>query len=78
MKKVWEEVKRTQDLPEKGRLVHVRVGASHEWVGNSNSPFKKDPKLRLVTVPTIMRWNTDLRLRGNDVFSISKIMKLIK
>ncbi|XP_066146665.1 thioredoxin domain-containing protein 17-like [Euwallacea fornicatus] len=52
-------------LPEDCHFVVVEVGDRETWK-DQNCPFRKDPKTRLLVVPTLKRWNEPQKLEGEQ------------
>ncbi|CAL8089941.1 unnamed protein product [Orchesella dallaii] len=76
--KVWKTVKTSTKLPDTGCLIRVRVGPKEKWKGKDDNPFKKDAKLKLTSVPTMIRWGTPKRLSGPDLLQTQNIMLLFE
>ncbi|XP_036328754.1 thioredoxin domain-containing protein 17 isoform X1 [Rhagoletis pomonella] len=51
---------------EKSHFIHVDVGERAYWK-DTNCPFRTDARLKLVWVPTLMRWKTPLRIDSENV-----------
>ncbi|XP_067624941.1 thioredoxin domain-containing protein 17 isoform X1 [Eurosta solidaginis] len=52
--------------PEKSHFIHVDVGERSYWKG-PNCPLRTDARLKLVWVPTLMRWKTPIRIDSENV-----------
>jgi len=59
-----------------GWLIHVGVGSLEEWKEHNN-PFKKDPRLRILKLPTLFAWNTLKKVSGRHALKIPNIMVML-
>ncbi|ODN00436.1 Thioredoxin domain-containing protein 17 [Orchesella cincta] len=75
---VWKTIQTSKKLPDMGCLIRVKVGSKEEWKGIKDNPFKKDEKLKIRTVPTLIRWGTTQRLSGPDILKIDNVMILLE
>ncbi|XP_077286315.1 thioredoxin domain-containing protein 17-like [Arctopsyche grandis] len=54
-----------KSAPENAHFVKVMVGAREIWK-DRNCPFRKDPRTKLVVLPTLVRWKGPQRLQGEE------------
>ncbi|XP_050304379.1 thioredoxin domain-containing protein 17-like [Anthonomus grandis grandis] len=59
-------------LPKDAHFVIVEVGDQPTWK-NPQCPFRKDPKTRLLVVPTLIRWGGPQRLEGEQLWKAELI-----
>ncbi|XP_046686707.1 thioredoxin-like protein Clot, partial [Homalodisca vitripennis] len=61
-------------LPDTVVFVKVLVGNREFWK-DKECPFRKDKKVHLSSLPTIVKWNNPERLEGND-FANKEIIEM--
>ncbi|XP_026478980.1 LOW QUALITY PROTEIN: thioredoxin domain-containing protein 17-like [Ctenocephalides felis] len=52
--------------PDDTYFIHVEVGDRLYWK-DPNCPFRKDPRTRLMVIPTMIRWGCPQRLEGEKI-----------
>lgn len=62
--------------PEETQLVIVEVGDRSFWK-DRNCPFRTNPITRLKVLPTLIKWNTEKRLEGDQLLKPELIDMLI-
>ncbi|XP_060529235.1 thioredoxin domain-containing protein 17-like [Cylas formicarius] len=74
--KAWPVVeKELEKFPENCHFIVVEVGDRPTWK-DPNCPFRKDPRTKLMVIPTLKRWNTHQKLEG-DQCEKSDLLELI-
>lgn len=60
-----------------GFLLKIHVGYRNEWL-NPDNPFRKDPKLQIINIPTVWVWGTAKRIFGRRCFDLESLYLILK
>lgn len=60
-----------------GFFLKVHVGSRSDWLDMDN-PFRRDPKIQLLTIPTLWVWGSSKRLFGKRCFDLESMYLLLK
>ncbi|CAL8091458.1 unnamed protein product [Orchesella dallaii] len=60
-----------------GYFLKIYVGTRDEWLDLDN-PYKMDPKINLLNIPTLWVWNSSKRIFGKRCFDMESIYLLLK
>ncbi|KAF7282603.1 hypothetical protein GWI33_002322 [Rhynchophorus ferrugineus] len=64
--RAWPVVEiESESLPDDSHFVVVEVGDRAVWK-DPNCPFRKDPRTKLLVIPTLKRWNQPQKLEGDQ------------
>jgi len=60
-----------------GHMLKIHVGNRRTWM-NPRNPWRRDPKFKITSLPTMMVCNTFKRLNGKRVFDMEAIISLLQ
>jgi len=60
-----------------GFFLKVHAGTRDEWLDPEN-PFKKDPKIELMSLPTLWVWDSYKKVSGSRCHDLESMYLLLK
>ncbi|CAG8689852.1 7687_t:CDS:2, partial [Ambispora leptoticha] len=59
-------------------LIEAPVGSRSEWRQSSNHVYKRDPRINISRIPTLVRWKTNTRLVEDECANEDNLKKFVE